>query len=451
MNQSKTKFKFTYHWVIFAIGFLMVFTALGFNSSVQGYYQNPIVEQLGISRTLYSVRNIIRYASTAILNIYFGSLVAKFGARKLIGAGFISLMLYCVVSALSDGALITSLASAMGIELQWSVAASCGFLYVASFFFGVGLAWSTTTIVGVLVEKWFTNDKGKVMGIILAANGFGGAVAEIVLNFIINHGAEKPDPMKASWQLGYFVTAGILLVVGIIAVALIRNSPEDKNITALGQNSVAKKKRGSNWVGFEMCDIKKMGFFYVTGACVFITGFVLNSFNGNARPHMEDMGVLNISLVMAVHSIVLTLSKILAGFSFDKFGIRFTFGYCSVSAVVSLLALCMVSTSPVVAPWIYSILSSIALPLETIMIPLLVAEMFGRKNYSKIMGYYLGLNTFGYAAGSLAVNFFRDLHGTYSKIFVIFAILLTVNLIVIQFAFSAAKKARIAYLKKIGE
>lgn len=444
MDQSKKKFKFSYHWVIFAIGFLMVFTALGFNSSVQGYYQNPIVEQLGISRTAYSVRNILRYASTAILNIYFGTLVAKFGARKLIGAGFISLMLYCVISALSDGALISSL---LGIE--WSVTASCAFLYAASLFFGIGLAWTTTTIVGVLVEKWFTNDKGKVMGIILAANGFGGAVAEIILNLVINHGAEKPNPMNASWQLGYFVTAGILLVVGIVSVALIRNSPEDMNIEALGKDSVAKKKRGSNWVGFEMEDIKKMKFFYVTGACVFITGFVLNSFNGNARPHMEDMGILNISLVMAVHSIALTLSKVLAGFSFDKFGIRFTFGYCSVSAVISLLALCLVSQSPVVAPWIYSILSSVALPLETIMIPLLVAEMFGRKNYSKIMGYYLGLNTFGYAAGSLAVNYFRDLHGTYSKIFVIFAVLLTLNLIVIQFAFSSAKKAREKYLKTL--
>lgn len=445
MDQTQKKFKFTYHWIIFGIGFLMVFTALGFNSSVQSYYKNPIIQQcLGGSVMLYAPRMTIRYAATAILNIYFGTLVAKFGARKLIGAGFISLILYCVLSALSDGVLISSL---LGIE--WSVGATCAFLYVASAFFGMGLAWTTTTIVGILVEKWFTNDKGKVMGIILAANGFGGATAELILNLIINHGATKSDPLKASWQLGYYVTAAILLFVGAVAVLLIRNSPEEMNVEALGKNSVAKKKRGSNWVGFDMDHIKKSKYFYITGACVFITGFVLNSFNGNARPHMEEMQIANLAIIMSAHSIALTFSKILAGFAFDKFGIRFTFGYCSVAAVISLLGLCAVSVSPLVAPWLYSILSSVALPLETIMIPLLVAEMFGRKNYSKIMGYYLGLNTFGYAAGSLVVDFFRDLFGSYTTIFVIFAVILTVNLVVVQFAFSAAKKDREIYLSNL--
>ncbi|MBQ3074734.1 MAG: hypothetical protein IJC26_01585, partial [Clostridia bacterium] len=82
MDQTKKKFKFTYHWIIFGIGFLMVFTALGFNSSVQSYYKNPIIQQcLGGSVMLYAPRMTIRYAATAILNIYFGTLVAKFGAR----------------------------------------------------------------------------------------------------------------------------------------------------------------------------------------------------------------------------------------------------------------------------------------------------------------------------------------------------------------------------------
>ena len=107
--------------------------------------------------------------------------------------------------------------------------------------------------------------------------------------------------------------------------------------------------------------------------------------------------------------------------------------------------------SPTVAPWLYSILSSVALPLETIMIPLLVAEMFGRKNYSKIMGYYLGLNTFGYAAGSLVVDFFRDQLGSYTMIFTIFAVILTLNLVVVQFAFAAAKKDRENYEKCLSQ
>lgn len=426
----KSKFKFSYHWIIFIIGFFMVFIALGFNSSIKSTYLKAITEQLNLKRSIFAFGDTIRYVATASLNIVFGTLVLRFGARKLIGAGFTCLALYCAISALGTTYL---------------------HFYIANFFFGCGLAWSTTTIVGVLVEKWFTNGKGTVMGIILAANGLGGATAEQIITRVI-YGLNADLPVsEARWRLGYWVTASILVVVGGLAVLFIRNTPEEKGIEPLGKDAVAKKKRGADWVGFEMDDIKKKKYFYIAGVCVFLTGLCLNTFNGYSKPHMQDVGLANdyITIVYSVHAIVLTLSKILAGFSFDKFGIRFTFGYCSVAAIVSLVALCMVNDQSVISPWIYSVLSSVALPLETIMIPLLVSEMFGRKSYSKVMGYYLGLNTFGYAVGAPMVNFFFDAFGSYREIFAIFCVVLFVNLIVIQFVFAIAKKDRIAYEAKL--
>lgn len=424
--KSKLKFKFSYHWVIFLVGFLMVFIALGFNSSIKSTYLKAITEQLGLKRSIFSLGDTIRYVATATLNILFGTLVFRFGVRKLVGAGFACLMAYCIISALGTTYI---------------------HFFIASFFLGCGLAWSTTTIVGVLVEKWFTNGKGTVMGVILAANGLGGATAEQIITRVI-YGASVDLPVsEARWRLGYWVTAVILFVVGALAVILIRNTPEEKGIEPLGKDAVAKKKRGADWVGFEMNDIKKKRYFYIAGICVFLTGLCLNSFNGNAKPHMQDVGLSYeyIAIVFSVHSIVLTLSKILAGLSFDRFGIRFTFGYCSVAAIIALLALCVVTDQSIVSPWVYSVLGSVALPLETIMIPLLVSEMFGKKSYSKIMGYYLGLNTFGYAVGAPLVNVFYDIFGSYRQIFGILCVVLSVNLVVIQFTFAAAKKDRVRY------
>ncbi len=424
MDQQKKKF--SYHWIIFAIGFLMVFVALGFNSSIKSNYLKAITDQLDLKRSVFSLGDSIRFVSTAVLNIFFGALVARFGARKLVGAGFFSLMAYCLISACGT--------------TYWH-------FYVASAFLGCGLAWTTTTIVGVIVEKWFTNGKGTIMGIILAANGLGGAAAEFIITPIIFGGKEPLAVEDYRWRLAYVITAIILLVVGFLAVTLIRNTPEEKGIEPLGKDAVAKKKRGANWVGFEMSDLKKKPFFYVAAVCIFVTGVVLHSFNGNAKPHMLDVGLDTnyVIVVFSIHSIVLTVAKILAGISFDKFGIRFTFGYCSVAAVVSLISLVLITPESIVTPWIYSILSSVALPLETIMIPLLVSEMFGKKCYSKIMGYFLGINTFGYALGSPLVNLFYDIFGDYRKIFFIFCFVLTANLVVIQFAFASAKKARIQY------
>ena len=136
----------------------------------------------------------------------------------------------------------------------------------------------------------------------------------------------------------------------------------------------------------------------------------MNSFTGYSKPHMQDVEVsMNlIAVIYSVSAIILTFSKILAGFFFDKFGIRFTFGYCSVAAIISLFALCITNDQGVVVPWVYGVMAPIALPLETIMIPLLVSELFGRRSHAKITGIYLGLNTFGYAAGPPAVNLFFD-------------------------------------------
>ncbi len=432
MDAPKKKFKFSYHWVIFAVGFIMVFFVMGFNSSMKSTYLKAITEQLELKRSIFSLNETFRYFATAMLNLFFGRQIARYGARKLIAGGFICMILYCIISAIGTTYV---------------------HFFIASFFFGCGLAWTTTTIVGVLVEKWFTNGKGTVMGIILAANGIGGATAEQIVTRII-YGLKADLPVsEARWRLGYWVTAAILVVVGIFAVSFIRNTPEEMGIEPLGKNAVVKKKRGADWVGFEMEDIKKKKYFYVAAVCIFITGFCLNTFNGYSKPHMQDVGLANdfISIVFSAHAIVLTLSKILAGISFDKFGIRFTFAYCSVAAIVSLMALTFLNSQSTIAPFISGILSSIALPLETILIPLLVSEMFGKKCHAKIMGYFLGINTFGYAAGAPFVNIFFDIYGSYRQVFAIFCVVLAVNLIVIQIIFAVAKKDRIAYEAKLKE
>ena len=50
---------------------------------------------------------------------------------------------------------------------------------------GLGLAWTTTTMVGSIVHRWCPAHAGKIMGQILAANGVGGAVATQIVTPII--------------------------------------------------------------------------------------------------------------------------------------------------------------------------------------------------------------------------------------------------------------------------
>ena len=426
MNKS-LKFRFSYHWLIFIVGFMMVFTALGFGSSTGLSYKSAIIDDVDTGLTdvfFYGFAPSFRHVTTAILNIFFGFFVAKFGPRKLIGFGFSALTIACICNSFATE--------------YWHI-------YLGHVFLGIGFAWTTTTIVSTIVEKWFTNGKGTVMGIILAANGLGGALSEVIINPMCN------EVGNLGWRTAYRITAVLFFAVGIVSVLLIRNQPSDLGLRPLGEGMVAKKKRGADWDGFDMETVRKKPYFYICGLCIFLTGAVLTAMSSASKVHIYDVVgksdemVAWVSLVFVFHSLVLMASKIFAGFSFDRFGIRFTFGYCSVAAVISLLSLHMMTTETTWLAWFYSVLSSVALPLETILIPLLVFEIFGKKSHAKIMGYYLGLNVFGYAVGGPLADFFYGKFHSYRLILLVFAVLMTLSALAIQFTFVKAKKDRIAF------
>jgi MFS family permease len=82
-----------------------------------------------------------------------------------------------------------------------------------------------------------------------------------------------------------------------------------------------------------------------------------------------------------VHSLVLMGSKFFVGFMYDRKGLRTCLLICQITALVVLAALALVSPTPFgMTMWvIYAIFSSLALPLETIGVSLVVGDVFGNK------------------------------------------------------------------------
>ena len=415
MEPAKQPKRFHYAWVIFAICFLSVFTSLGFCSSPKSLFLAAITEDLGIPRSLFSIGNSCRFITTAVINLFFGKLVAKFGPRKLIAAGFTCLTLSNLIGAVSNGIF--------------------GF-YISNVFLGLGLAWSTTSLVGIVVEKWFTSSKGTVMGFILAANGLGGAISSQVLSRIIYAKAD-------GWRTAYVVAAVIMVVVGLIIVLLMRNKPEDANTHALGDGTVSKKKqRGREWIGIDAHDAFHKPYFYVCAVCVFLTGMILQSAAGISSAHMKDQGISTeaIANAMSIGSLVLMASKMSTGACFDRFGLRVTMIFCDVCAIVAIAMLAFVDNG--VTATIYKIIVAFGLPLETIMLPLIAKECFGQKSYAFLMGLMVSFNTLGYSVGSPLMNLIFDITGTYSGGLIFMAGFLFVVAVVMQFVITAAHKER---------
>ena len=415
MEPAKQPKRFHYAWIIFAICFLSVFTSLGFCSSPKSLFLAAITEDLRIPRSLFSIGNSCRFITTAVINLFFGKLVARFGPRKLIAAGFTCLTLSNLIGAISNGIF--------------------GF-YVSNVFLGLGLAWSTTSLVGIVVEKWFTSSKGTVMGFILAANGLGGAISSQVLSRIIYAKAD-------GWRTAYVVAAAIMVVVGLIIVLLMRNKPEDVNTHALGNGGISRKKqRGREWIGIDAHDAFRKPYFYVCAVCVFLTGMILQSAAGISSAHMKDQGISTeaIANAMSIGSLVLMASKMSTGACFDRFGLRVTMIFCDVCAIAAIAMLAFVDNGVIAV--VYKIIVAFGLPLETIMLPLIAKECFGQKSYAFLMGLMVSFNTLGYSIGSPLMNLIFDMTGTYSGGLIFMAGFLLVVAVVMQFVITAAHKER---------
>ena len=415
MEPAKQPKRFHYAWVIFAISFLSVFTSLGFCSSPKSLFLAAITEDLGIPRSLFSIGNSCRFITTAVINLFFGRLVAKFGPRKLIAAGFTCLALSNLIGAVSNGIF--------------------GF-YVSNIFLGLGLAWSTTSLVGIVVETWFTSSKGTVMGFILAANGLGGAISSQIFSRIIYAKAD-------GWRAAYLVAAAIMVAVGLIIVLLMRNKPEDANTHALGDGGISKKKqRGREWIGIDAHDAFRKPYFYVCAVCVFLTGLILQSAAGISSAHMKDQGISPdvIANAMSIGSLVLMVSKMSTGACFDRFGLRVTMLFCNICAITAITMLAFVDNG--ITATIYKIIVAFGLPLETIMLPLIAKECFGQKSYAFLMGLMVSFNTLGYSVGSPLMNLIFDMTGTYSGGLIFMAGFLVVVAVVMQFVITAAHKER---------
>lgn len=424
MNLKEKKLNWSGILVVAAC-FCMGFVCLGFCSSNKSLYLGAITEALGIKRSLFSINDSFRYVSTAIVNLFFGTLIAKFGPRKLVGAGFL-----CLIAS----------------TLIYATATDIAVFYLGGTFLGIGLSWCTTTMVSYLVGKWYPEKRGTITGFALCANGVGGAVAAQIVTPMIY---EQGNPF--GYRNAYYLVAILLAVVGVIATALV-HEPKDAK-AAPGK----KKARGKSWEGITLQEALRKPWFYGAALCVFVTGMGLQGINGIAGTHLKDVGIDKgvVASILSVHSVVLCFSKFLAGFSYDKLGLRRTLLICEFCGVCSFVALALSGSAGtgIVFAFAWGAVSALALPLETVMVPLIAADLFGEKDHARLMGIFVSINTAGFAFGTPVANAIFDIAGTYVPVLYAIAVAMLAIMVGFWFIINATEKEqkRLAALKEENE
>lgn len=400
-----------YRWVVIGCCFLMILVCLGFCSSTKGLYLSAVTNALQLERSLYSVSDTLRYVSTAVVNLFFGALVLRFGARKLIAGGFLCLTASMLVNA---------------------VAKDLSMIYLGGALLGIGQSWTSTSVIGFVVGRWCPENKGTIMGAVLAANGVGSALAAQVVGPFING-----SPF--GFRNAYAITAMILVAVGIVVVALFRDQPEQPAL-----KPAQGRKKASAWQGITLKQGLKKPWFYLVAVYVFVMGLVIQSLSAIYPAHMKDVGLDPdyVTTVVSVYAVLLSGTKFLTGFAYDRLGLKVTMLICNIATTLASVLLALLGPQTNTLAMAYGIVYAVGVPIQTIGMPLLTADLFGSRDEARILGVLISISTVGYAVGTPLVNLFYDLQGTYNMALIIMAVAMAVASVGILVALSAARKLK---------
>lgn len=415
------KSRLDYKWIALVICFLMEFLCLGFCSSNVGLFTVPVTDALHIDRLAYSYWSSIRYAVQVFVALYFGMLVKRFGIKKMVFVGLCSLIAATTFRAVGTNVL---------------------HFYIAGALHGVGVVFVGSTMAGTIVRQWFKQDIGKYTGIVMSANGIGGAVAAQVVSPIINNGE------TFGYRKAYLLSAVITLAISAVILVLLRDKPGDSSVDASKHKKMPAK--GALWAGIEYASVKKKTYFYIAASLIFLTGISLQSIGSITIVYMTDLGMSPafIATLSTVASIVLTVSKLLVGAIYDKWGLRVALLMCQIAALCTFVLQSVLTNSTIglVFATLATILSSLSLPVETVIVPLLTNDLFGTASYNKVLGVFMAMNSLGLCLGSPMCELLRKIVGDYRPCFWIFSIVLLIVIVGFQFVLQTANKQKNAIL-----
>lgn len=351
--------KLHYAWIIL-IGVILIrgFAGGGINLT-SGLFLSPVSKEIGVGIGTLSLYLSITSIVTVLWLPLAGKLVNKYDIRMIAVVGAILQALSFVTLGFMD--------SVYG----W---------YVLAIPFAMGSTMLVSLLGPILINRWFSKNQGLFMGIHMAFVGLFGAVLQPVTSSIISY---------KGWRAGYYIIGGVTFIIVIVtSLLLLRNKPEDKDLSAFGADSPSEKKVASNQVEntvdiSEKTAIRSASFYLLVLFMVTITGV------GVFMQHIPTYGSLlgysvkQTGTALAYASIGTAIGSIAIGIISDKIGSIKTCYIMIGIGILSILGFFLSSYSFLLfglSTFLHGLVSSSIMVLS----PILTIKFYGQKDYEKI-------------------------------------------------------------------
>ncbi len=375
-TQGKQKY---FPWLIMIGCCFMQVGGIGTFIDACGVFYVPASSALGITVGDYSFYITFLFIGTIPSALCLGYLVERVDVRILIGVNVV----ICAVVLMFMGYY----------PYMWM-------RYIAGFIFGFCGGMFFMTMTPILINNWFKKRKGLAMGIAMASSGVGAAILSPAITALVG---------SIGWQLTY-MCVGIFVMVVILPWDLLvfRLKPADKGLKPFGWEEGDDEKEALSAEILKpgvpaKYSIKTISFIC---ACCFVG--CISMFAGY-NSHLNAFGQ-TLGYSAMVSSTFLTFVSM--GSIAEKFIMGVLYDYMSIYKIIwincILLSVGLLLLATQTELWLLYLgcaLFGIENSLVAVQCPLLIRDLFGDRDYSKLYAYTrVGVGAFGLMGPTLVAT-----------------------------------------------
>ena len=401
-------------WILVAIS-IIVGIGKGVLNNSAGLFLSPVSQDLGIGMGTLTLYFSVSAVATMVFLPIGGKLMAKYDPRQIVVGA--------IILQAGSFALFGLMSSVWGWYLL-AIPLSTGGTIIG-------------VIVGpVLINQWFKKKNGLALGVLSAAGGLFGAIAQpVVANLIATSG----------WRTAY-ITVGVAAMAIVIPVALVllKRSPQAHGVAPLGAEEIdsgasaqAQKVKED---GIEVAAARKSVPFYMLVTFFFFVTSI-SSFSMHIPKHLENIGydIQFAGGVMGKYMLGVLFGSLVLGYLVDVLNAKRT--------AILTMALGMLAIGFIIYTTSNTLVISLAVALFGlisasigIVAPALVTALFGKRDYSQVYSTASMELAISSIVAIPAYGFAYDLTKSYVPVLWAIIIMLVLNIICVLVAFNNQKK-----------
>jgi OFA family oxalate/formate antiporter-like MFS transporter len=399
--------RFFYGYVIVIMAFLIMMVFMGLQTSFSIFFK-PMTTELGWARGVTSGAFSLSQVTGGIFFILLGLIYDRFGIRVIV--------IICCLTTILGYLLMSQVHSVWQIYL----------------FFGVLIGIGAAIFVPLLstVARWFVARRSTMTGISFAGVGFGMLIFPPLINWFIS---------LYDWRSSFFFLSAIILIISVLAVVLLKSSPDSVGQTAYGVNTEIDEDSKGIDVSFtlkEAMQTRQFWLFFCTLVCF---GFCFFSIQVHIAPYVTDLGISSTgaATVMATIGGACIAGQIGLGSLGDKIGCHraFLIGLALLAAAI----LTLLFARDLWAFIIFAVFLGLAFGDCGTQESPIAAWLFGLKSHGVIFGFFACSFTIGSAVGPTAFGYIFDATGSYHYAFLVSVGLAVLAVLMMLFVRRTAK------------